>query len=366
MTRSQVIPWGQPHFWGNEQQYVVEALASSWISGGPFVDRFESDFTRWTGSRCAITTSNGTTALHMAFLGLGVKPGDEIIVPGFGFLAAANVALHVGARPVFAEVDPSTWCVTAESIEAVISARTKAVVPIHTYGNVCAMDEIIALANERHIWVVEDTAEAFASRYKGRLAGTMGTVGTYSFQATKTISTGEGGMVVTMDVELDKRMRLYRNHGMLKTRYWHEVIGHNFRLTNLQAALGCAQIEKIDRIIAERRRVHEQYQVRLSKIPGLLLQDFPSEVDPVLWAIAVRLDPSAYPSGRDKVMEELAVEGIETRPGFYPPSVMDVYSCPKLPICEQLSRQILSLPTYPTLSEKEIDFICSKLSKLMR
>jgi perosamine synthetase len=366
MSDLKKIPWARPEFWGSEQQYVVEALASRWISGGPFVDRFESDLTQWTGSRCAISTSSCTTALHMAFLGLGVKRGDEIIVPGFGFLAAANVALHVGAKPVFAEVDPSTWCVTAKSIEAIISARTKGVVPIHTYGNVCAMDEIIALANERHIWVVEDAAEAFASRYKGRLAGTMGTIGTYSFQATKTISTGEGGMVVTMDVELDKRMRLYRNHGMLKTRYWHEVVGHNFRLTNLQAALGCAQFEKIDRIIAERRRVHEQYQVRLSKIPGLFLQHFPSEVDPVLWTIAVRLDPSAFPSGRDKVMEMLAVEGIETRPGFYPPSVMDLYSCPKLPICEQLSRQILSLPTYPTLSEKEIDFICSKLSSLMR
>jgi perosamine synthetase len=228
------------------------------------------------------------------------------------------------------------------------------------------MDEIIALANERGIWVIEDAAEALASRYKGCLAGTMGTIGTYSFQATKTISTGEGGMVVTKDVELDKQMRLYRNHGMLKTRYCHEVAGHNFRLTNLQAALGCAQFEKLDHIIAERRRVHHQYTERLSTISGLTLQHFPSEVDPVLWAIAVRLDPSAYPSGRDKVMEMLAIEGIETRPGFYPPSVMDLYSCPKLPICEQLSRQILSLPTYPTLSEKEIDFICSKLSKLMR
>lgn len=366
MSNLKKIPWAKPNFWGNEQQYVVEALASTWISGGSFVDRFELDFTQWTGSRCAITTSNGTTALHMAFLGLGVKPGDEVIVPGFGFLAAANVALHVGARPVFAEVDPSTWCVTAQSIEASISARTKAVVPIHTYGNVCAMDEIVALANERGIWVIEDAAEALASRYKGRLAGTMGTLGTYSFQATKTISTGEGGMVVTRDVELDKRMRLYRNHGMLKTRYWHEVAGHNFRLTNLQAALGCAQFEKLDRIIAERRRVHNQYTKRLSVISGLALQHFPSEVDPVLWAIAVRLDPSAYPSGRDKVMEMLAAEGIETRPGFYPPSAMDLYSCPKLPVCEQLSRQILSLPTYPTLSEKEIDFICSKLSKLMR
>lgn len=364
MTVLEAIPWAKPNLWGNEQDYVAQALASTWISGGAFVDRLERDFAKYCGVRYALTASNGTTALHMAFLALGVGPGDEVIVPGFMFMAVANVALHVGAKPVFAEVDPATWCVTAAEIEKRLSPQTKAIVPVHTYGNVCAMDEILDLANARGILVVEDAAEAFASRYKNRLAGTMGTIGCFSFQATKTITTGEGGMVITRDKELYNKMRLYRSHGMLQKRYWHEVIGHNFRLTNLQAALGCAQLEKLDQIIRERRRVHEQYKAYLSQAASLTTQYFTPEVEPVLWAVAVKLDRKAYPQGRDRVMEQLKNENIETRPGFYAASLMDIYSCPPLPICEDISRQVMSLPTYPTLRDDQIDFICAKLRSL--
>jgi len=236
------IPWAKPSFCGNEQRYVSEAIASTWISAGNFVDRFECEFAGYTGSPYAMTSSNGTTALHMALLALSVGPGDEVVVPGFAFMAAANVALHLGAKPVFAEVDPVTWCMTANDVERCLSPRTKAIVPVHTYGNVCAMDEIIALAKDRSVVVVEDAAEAFGSRYKNRQAGSIGQLGTFSFHATKTITTGEGGMVVTDSCELRDRLYLYRNHGMLRTRYWHEVAGHNFRLTNMQAAMGCAQL----------------------------------------------------------------------------------------------------------------------------
>jgi len=367
MTTVESIPLANPNLWGNEEQYVVQALTSTWISGGPFVERFENEFAEYCGVRHAITASNGTTALHMAFLALGVGPGDEVVVPGFAFMAAANVALHLGARPVFTEVDPATWCMTASGVEELLSPRTKVIVPVHTYGNVCAVDEIVDLLNGRQICVVEDAAEAFASRYKNRLAGTMGLLGTFSFHATKTITTGEGGIVLTQSRELYDKMCLFRNHGTSKTRYWHEVAGHNFRLTNMQAALGCAQLENIGQIIRGRKRVYASYQKHLWNIPGVVMQQFNPQVDPVVWAIAVKLDPEAYPQGRDAVIDQLKLEHIETRPGFYAASLMGhLYASPRLRICEDVSRQVISLPTFAKLQEEQIEFICVTVKRLRR
>ena len=359
------IPWAKPTFGDNEQRYVSEAITSTWISGGDFIDRLEREFGEYNGSLYAMTSSNGTTALHMALLALSVGPGDEVVVPGFAFMAAANVALHLGATPVFAEVDPVTWCMTANDVERCLSPRTKVIIPVHTYGNVCAMDEVVALARDRSVVVVEDAAEAFASRYKNRRAGSIGELGTFSFHATKTITTGEGGMVITNSRELRDRLYLFRNHGMARTRYWHEIPGYNFRLTNLQAAMGCAQLERIDQISKDRQRVYDSYQTYLSNVPGITMQQFSSDVAPVVWAIAVKLDPRAYPQGRDEVIRQLDDAGIETRNGFYAASMLrHIYDCTSLPICEDLSRQVISLPTYCTLQNSEIHFICSELENL--
>jgi len=224
------------------------------------------------------------------------------------------------------------------------------------------MDLINELAERYRVIVIEDAAESFGSKYKGRMAGACAHIGTYSFQATKTITTGEGGAVVTNDSELNDRMRLYRNHGMSKRRYWHDVAGHNFRLTNLQASIGCAQIEKVDKIILERERVFVTYKDLLKNIDGITFQFFPKEVSPVVWAISVILDESAFPQGRDEVMEQLQKLGIETRPGFYSATMMPhLYGVMKLPICEILSRQIISLPSSPLLTNEQIDYICSSL-----
>lgn len=360
------LPWAQPDFWGKEEEYVLNALHSTWISGGEYVDRLEREIASLFGVNYALTASNGTTALHMAFLGLELQPGDEVIIPGFAFLAAANIALHMQLKPVFADVDPDTWCVTAEEIEKRLTAKTRLIVPVHTYGNVCAMDDILALADPRGIAVVEDAAESFASKYKGRYAGAIAKHATLSFQATKTITTGEGGMTLTDDKQTYNRMALYRSHGMLKRRYWHEVAGHNFRLTNLQAAIGCAQLEKLDDIIAGRRRVHAAYAKRLDLNKGVRPQHFEPDVDPVLWAMAVSIDPAAYPQGRDRVSEQMAEVGIETRPGFYAASAMPLYETVPLPNSENLSRQVVSLPTYPTLTDDQIDRICSSLEALRK
>lgn len=354
------IPWASPHYWGNEERYVVDALRSSWISGGAYVERLEEDFARFCDVPYAIAASNGTTALHMAYLALNIGPGDEVIVPGFGFMAAANIALHVGAKPVFSEVSADSWCMTASDVEKCITPKTKAIVPIHTYGNVCDMSPIMELAQSKGLIVIEDAAESIGSKYKGKMSGTIAPVGIYSFHATKTITTGEGGAVVTNDVELRDRMRLFRSHGMSTRRYWHEVAGHNFRLTNMQAAIGCAQLEQIDKIICERDRVYQIYKDMLENMDGVVLQKYSEQVDPVVWAIAIALDISAFPQGRDKVIDRLKEMGIETRPGFYSANTMPhIYGEMHLPICEHLSRQVISLPSSPTLTKEEIEYVCA-------
>jgi perosamine synthetase len=357
-----IIPWAKPQFSGKEQTYISDAINSTWISGGPYVDSLECVFSDYVKSPFALATSNGTTAIHMAYLALGLKPGDEVVIPGFGFLAAANLALQFRAKPIFAEVDPKTWLVTAAAIEECLSTETKIIIPIHSYGNVCEMDTICKLAQDHDIPVIEDTAEAFASTYKGHQAGSMGSIGTYSFQATKTITTGEGGMVVTKNEDLFKTMALYRSHGLLrKIHYWHELPGNNFRLTNLQAAVGCAQMEMLNQFIHERDRVHTQYKKFLPNKQGITLQHFASNVKPVLWAMAIKLDQDSYPQGRDKVIEQMQKLHIETRPGFYAPSFMEFYSCPNLPVCEEISKQVISLPTFTSLQNEQIEYICDSL-----
>ena len=369
-----MIPWAAPAYWGNEERYVGDALRSTWISGGPFVERLEREVRALLGGetsgREALATSNGTTALQLPCIALGLGPGDEVVVPGFAFMAAANIALQLRARPVFCEVDPRTWCARAEDVERCLSPRTKAIVVVHTYGNVCDMDPLLELARKRGIALIEDAAESFGSRYRGRFSGAIAPIGTFSFHATKTITTGEGGMTVAADPALAARMRLYRSHGMDRSKafYWHEVAGHNFRLTNLQAALGCAQLEHLDDIVRERKRVHAAYARRLQELQGIQPQFFAPEVTPVLWAYALTLDARAFPQGRDAVVKQLAERGIETRPGFHPASEMrHLYAdCPPLPVCEALGRTVISLPTWPGLKDEVIDRICDALKAARR
>ena len=364
-TDNQRIPWAKPYFWGDEKRLVEEALGSTWISGGPFVEKLEAHFREHLSVPHGLLVSNGTSALHLAYLALGLGPGDEIILPGFGFLAAANLALHVGAQPVFAEVDPDTWLVSAGQIEDCLTPRTRAIVVIHTYGNVCDMDDILGFAKSHAIPVIEDAAEALGSCYGSRAAGTMGDIGTYSFQATKTITTGEGGLVVTRHQALAEKMALYRSHGLQRrTHYWHDLPGHNFRLTNLQAALGYAQVQHWEDIKRERRRISESYTKCLQGVEGIVPQYFTGAVDPVVWAVAVRLLPEFFSRSRDQIMDTLHTAGIETRPGFFPASLHPYFNTAPLPMCEALSRQIISLPAFIGLDDEQIAYVVQTLAGL--
>jgi perosamine synthetase len=361
------IPWAKPTYWGKEEQYVLEALRSTWISGGPFIERFEGALAEYLGVKHALAVSNGTTAIHLAYLALGLRAGDEIVVPAFGFMAAANVALQLGLKPVFCDVDPRTWCMRAEDVRAVITPKTRAIVPVHSYGNVCELESLLALGQERGIFVIEDAAEAFGSRTGEVYAGTLGTINTFSFHATKTIATGEGGLVVTNDDKLAHTARLYRSHGLRRERhYWHEVPGHNFRMTNLQAALGCAQFEHITHIAIERQRVFARYEGCLNSVPGAELQQKTPGTEPLIWAVSVLLSEDKFPQGRDQVLTALAAKGIETRPGFQTPSEMSYFEKQSFAVSDRLCQWVLSLPTFPDLKEGDIDLVCAELAALAR
>jgi len=356
-----MIPWNRPDYWGNERKYVLDALDSLWISGGDYHQRLTDGLTDWLEMPHGILTSNGTTALHLAMLALELKAGDEIIVPGFCFLAAANIATNMHLKPVFAEVDPRTWLVTAETLERCITPRTRVIVPVHTYGNVCDMNAILELAKRHNICVIEDCAESLFSTYENKQCGTFGHINCFSFQATKTITTGEGGFVVTRDTSFYETMRLYHSHGLAQRgRYDHQIHGFNFRLTNLQAALGLGQFEKRDAIIEARKQMHKLYTGRLAKNEHLTLQVFEEGVEPVLWAFAIELKDHVKLSISDLFMQMLD-RGVETRPGFISSSLLSIFEPHRLNVCENLSNRVISLPSYPTLKSSEINQVCDTL-----
>lgn len=359
-----VIPWAQPILFGDELTYLAAALESTMLSGGAFVDRLEAEFASIHGvsPSHAVSVTNGTTALYLPLLALGIGPGDEVIVPGWCFAAAANMVLACGATPVFADILEDTWLLDPAAVARCITARTKAIIAVHTYGVVCDMAALTAIAKPRSIALIEDCAESLFSRYQGHPAGTLGDVACFSFQATKTITCGEGGMVLARDPNLVSAMRLTRNHGMTPDRkYWHHVVGHNFRLTNLQAAVACAQLAHRLEIIELRRRLYAAYRRRLSGIPGLHLQRVPAVVDPLMWAFAFRIDPSAAGISRDRLMAKLATQGIETRPGFCALSEQPIYRAAPLRHSLAAGQHILSLPSAPNLTGQQINFICDTL-----
>jgi perosamine synthetase len=360
------IPWARPALAGDEESLVLDALRSSWISGGPYVDRLEHEIAARMEIAHAVAVSNGTTALELALRALNLETGAEVIVPAFTFVAAANMVLSLGLTPLYADVNPETWLLDPAEIDRLRTARTKAVIPVHLYGNVADMDAIGATASEWGIDVVEDAAEAAFSRYRGRCAGTFGRMGTFSFHATKTITTGEGGMVVTDDDALAARCRTLRDHGMRKDkRYWHDVVGYNFRLTNLQAAIGCGQLLSLERIVAERRTIHDAYKARLSSMNRIKLQMFDQHVDPVVWVTVIQLldngDLDAVRARRDQIMAGMADDGIETRPGFYDLSLLPPYGCPPLPVARRVSASTIALPTFVGLRPDDLERICDSL-----
>lgn len=364
-TRNHRIPVAEPSLDGNELKYVTECVETRWISSqGPFVRRFEADIANRLGiaPELALAVSNGTVALHLALVALGIGPGDEVLVPDLTFAATINTVVQAGATPVIVDVDRASWNMDPAAAAAAITPRTKAIMPVHLYGQPAEMDALLALARHHGLLVIEDAAEAMGSRYKDKPCGAIGDAGTFSFFSNKLITTGEGGAVVFRDPGVAQRARRLRDHGMDPAkRYWHLEIGFNYRLTNLQAALGCAQMERLDDFLARKLAIAHSYGRQLERIPEVTLPAVLPGLLNSYWAYSLIVDFAPLGLSRDDFMKRLDGAGIETRPLFYPLHVMPPYRAyagnRQYPVTTALSDGGLSLPSAVTLSPAELGYI---------
>ncbi|MGI8656290.1 MAG: DegT/DnrJ/EryC1/StrS family aminotransferase [Pyrinomonadaceae bacterium] len=362
MTR-RFIPVAEPVLAGNEKKYVNECLESGWISGsGNYVEAFEKSFADFCGVRHAVSIVNGTAALHVALLALGIGRGDEVIVPDLTFIASANAVTYCGAQPVFADVDARTWTLDPQDTAAKISARTKAVMPVHLYGHPANMTPLLELAQDHDIHVIEDAAEAHGAEYKGQRVGSIGDIAAFSFFGNKVVTTGEGGMITTNDAQLADQARLLKGQGMDPERRYHfPIVGYNYRMTNLQAAIGVAQMERIDWFIERRREVAAWYDNALKNLPVTTMMEA-SWAKSVYWLYSICIPEEI---DRDLLMTRMLERGIETRPFFYPTHRQPPYRLnaenQTFPVTTKLSAQGLSLPSSARISKEEVAYITDAL-----
>lgn len=359
-------PVTEPDLDAHDREHLLAAFDSGWISSqGPFLARFEADFARFTGSASALATCNGTTALHLALLALGVKPGDEVIVPTFTYVATANAVHYCGATPVLVDCESDTWNLDPVAVESAITPRTVGVLPVHVYGQPCDMRALAAIATRHRLWMVEDAAEAHGATVDGRRVGSLGTIGSFSLYGNKIITTGEGGVVTTDDPELARKMALYRGQGMdPDRRYWFPTVGWNYRMTNLAAALGVSQLSKIERLIAAHRQVASWYRAALRGVDSLAWQAERPGIESVHWLASVRfLAAENRPGLRDELMARLGRDGIDTRPFFYPMHVMPPYrSNLAFPVADRIASSGLNLPSSPRLTRDDVEHVAARLS----
>ncbi len=360
------IPIYQPSLDGNEKKYVNECLDTNWISSrGEFIAKFEDGFRKFVGVEHATAVSNGTVALHLALVTLGIGPGDEVIVPSFTYIASVSAISITGAAPVFVDSLVDTWQIDPKDVERKISPRTKAIMAVHLYGHPCEMDELVKISKQHDLFLIEDCAEAFGSTYNGKHTGTFGDLATFSFYGNKTITTGEGGMVVTNDETLYDRAYHLKMHGLAKYReYWHDTIGFNYRITNICAAIGLAQLEKAEEKIAKKLQVAQWYNEALKDLPvkhhgedGKVLHTY--------WMYSILVES---PKIREELREFMNSEGIETRPTFFPVHTMPMFSQKfhKLPVAEYLGWHGINLPSYPDLTKDQIKFIAGTISRFFK
>jgi perosamine synthetase len=358
-----MIPVAAPVLGEKELEYVTDCVRSGWVSSlGEYVRRFEREFAAYCGVRYGVATHNGTVALHLVLAALGIGPGDEVIVPTLTFVATGNAVAYTGATPIFVDSEPVTWNIDAALAAQAITPRTRAIIAVHLYGHPADMDPLRALADEHGLTLIEDAAEAHGARYKGRRTGSLGDVAVFSFYGNKIITTGEGGMVVTDDAALVERCYFLENQAKSKENpYWHAEIGYNYRMTNVQAALGVAQLERIEEFIAARLRTVAHYDVRLAEVAGITRPPCAEWADNVYWMYTILIE-DGFGLDRDTLMARLRQRGIETRPVFYPLHCLPMYDRgQKLPIAEEIARKGLNLPSGSALTPEQVDAVCDAL-----
>lgn len=355
-----MIPVYRPHIGEAEKRYVVEAIESTWISSkGPFIERFERGFAGFLGSEHGVGTCNGTVSLHLILAAMGIGPGDEVIVPTFTYVASVNAITYTGATPVFVDSEPLYWNLDPNLLEERITPRTKAIMVVHLYGNPAEMQPIMTIAERHGIPVIEDAAEAHGALCDGRKVGTFGLASSFSFFGNKIITTGEGGMVITNDAPLAQTCRHLKGQGVSSVRtYWHDVVGFNYRMTNICAAIGVAQLERIDAVLSAKRRIAERYAAGLSRVKGVTTHSEAPWATNAWWMVSIIVDPAE----RDPLMAHLSRMGIETRPFFYPAHILPMYvTTERFPVAERIAASGINLPSFPDLREDEIDEVCAAI-----
>ena len=365
------ISIAEPVFNGNEKKYLMECIDTGWVSAnGRFVTEFQNKFAEYNGSKYAIACANGTVTLQLIIKAMHIGPGDEVIMPTLTYVATANAVVNSGATPVFVDVDPNTWNVDPEAVEMAITHNTRAIIPVHLYGLACNMSALMDISNRYGIPIIEDTAEAHGAKWEGKKVGSIGKVGSFSFFGNKIITCGEGGMILTNDDDLYKSLTMLRSQGVdPHKRYWHIIRGYNYRMTNMQAAVGLGQLENINWHINERKRVAKIYKKLISEKLGdyVKMQKVDNEENHVYWMTCITLNENVKKE-RDEIMAEMEEKNIEMRPMFYPMHIMPVYrdNSLKLPVAEKLAKTGICLPSHSKLNEETLAYIIDSLAKIIK
>ena len=371
MIDKKFIPISEPSIGEEEMDNVIEAMNSGWISSkGPYIQEFESGFSRFLGVKHGVSTSNGTTALHLALTALGVGSGDNVIVPDLTFISPVNAILYNGATPRLVDSNRSYWNLDPNKIEELIDERTKAIVVVHLYGHPAEMETIMKIAKDHDLYVIEDCAEAHGAKYNDKIVGSFGDISCFSFYGNKIITTGEGGMCLTNSDELKDKLETLRDHGMKQERrYWHGMVGYNYRMTNLQAAIGVAQLKKIFKIIEKKRKIASLYNNQLKDIEGILVQPEMSWAKSVFWLYSVLVMGNQNGISRDVLSKKLLDRSIDNRRFFYPAHVMPPYknfgNNREFPVADILSQTGINLPSSSILEEDEITYITEAILSIV-
>ena len=367
-----MIPVNQPLLDGREKELLAQCIETGWISSdGPFISEFERGFASFIGAEHGIAVCNGTAALEVALYAAGVGPGDEVIMPSFTIISCAIAAIRLGATPVLVDADPDTWGMDVTQIESRVTKKTKAIMPVHIYGHPVDMDPIMDIVKKHNLVVVEDAAEVHGAQYKGRMCGSIGHVSAWSFYANKIITTGEGGMVLTSDPEMAKRAASYRNLAFRpEKRFYHTELAYNFRMTNLQAAIGVAQMERIEEFVRIKRRLGELYRSSLAGTKGVKCQVEKPWAKTVYWMYCIELDESLGMDA-DAMMKALAKKEIGTRPFFLgmhaQPALHDLglFKGERYPVTDRIAKQGLYLPSGLALTERQITEVVGAVREIL-
>jgi perosamine synthetase len=367
------IPLSRPDITQAEQEAVAQVLLTPHLSLGPKLPEFERALADYVGTRYAVAVNSGTSALHLCVRAMGIGPGDEVITTPFSFIASSNCILMEGARPVFVDIDPGTWNIDPARIEAAITPRTRAILPVDVFGQPADMDPIRDIARKHNLRVIEDSCEALGATYKGRRAGSLGDVGVFGFYPNKQVTTGEGGMIVTNDESVYRLTASMRNQGRGESNTWlaHERLGYNFRLSDINCALGIAQMKRIEEILAHRSRAAGYYLERLRDEKRVRLQRIHPDCRISWFVMVVRLGDDYTREDRDRIMHHLREHGIGTNNYFTPihlqPFFVEQLGCKRgdLPVCEALTDRTIALPFHGLLTESEVDTSCKVFRGLL-